>query len=76
MRCHPIRRINIDHENLQALNTVLAFFSSRKSLAVTFTLVRKSVENLLKRYVLLYLHNGHRLMTSRPLDLEQVAQLK
>ncbi|KAJ3559889.1 hypothetical protein NM688_g67 [Phlebia brevispora] len=44
----------------KALNTVLAFFSSRKSLAVTFTLVRKSVENLLKR----------------PLDLTQVAELK
>ena len=33
----------------QALNTVLAFCSSRKSLAITFPVVRESVERLLKR---------------------------
>ncbi|KAI0340501.1 DEAD/H helicase [Trametopsis cervina] len=44
----------------KALNTVLAFCSSRKSLAITFSVVRESVERLLKR----------------PLDLEQVAELK
>ncbi|KAF8184950.1 P-loop containing nucleoside triphosphate hydrolase protein [Mycena galopus ATCC 62051] len=44
----------------QALNTVLAFVSSRKQLATSFNTVRASVENLLKR----------------PLDLENVAELK
>ncbi|KAI0811238.1 P-loop containing nucleoside triphosphate hydrolase protein [Irpex lacteus] len=44
----------------EALNTVLAFCSSRKSLAITFPVVRESVERLLKR----------------PLDLIQVAELK
>ncbi|KAI6110049.1 DEAD H helicase [Pisolithus sp. B1] len=43
-----------------ALNTVLAFVSSRKHLATTFPMVRSSVEGLLKR----------------PLELAQVAELK
>ncbi|KAJ7349276.1 DEAD/H helicase [Mycena albidolilacea] len=43
-----------------ALNTVLAFVSSRKQLATSFNTIRASVENLLKR----------------PLDLEDVAELK
>ncbi|KAJ7261398.1 DEAD/H helicase [Mycena haematopus] len=43
-----------------ALNTVLAFVSSRKQLATSFDTIRGSVENLLKR----------------PLDLENVAELK
>ncbi|KIJ17065.1 hypothetical protein PAXINDRAFT_111778 [Paxillus involutus ATCC 200175] len=43
-----------------ALNTVLAFVSSRKHLATTFPVVRSSVEGLLKR----------------PLDLAKVAELK
>ncbi|KAH7335388.1 P-loop containing nucleoside triphosphate hydrolase protein [Rhizoctonia solani] len=44
----------------QALNTVIAFCSSRKHLAITFSLVRQSVENILKQ----------------PLELERVAQIK
>ncbi|KIJ60621.1 hypothetical protein HYDPIDRAFT_32044 [Hydnomerulius pinastri MD-312] len=44
----------------KALNTVLAFVSSRKHLATTFPVVRKSVEGLLKR----------------PLELSKVAELK
>ncbi|KAF7338638.1 DEAD/H helicase [Mycena venus] len=44
----------------KALNTVLAFVSSRKQLATSFNTIRASVENLLKR----------------PLDLESVAELK
>ncbi|KAI9456100.1 hypothetical protein HD554DRAFT_2317614 [Boletus coccyginus] len=44
----------------QALNTVLAFVSSRKHLATTFPVIRSSVEGLLKR----------------PLDLAKVAELK
>ncbi|KAH7889934.1 DEAD H helicase [Phlebopus sp. FC_14] len=44
----------------QALNTVLAFISSRKHLATTFPVVRSSVEGLLKR----------------PLDMAKVAELK
>ncbi|CAE6406342.1 unnamed protein product [Rhizoctonia solani] len=47
-------------ESDQALNTVIAFCSSRKHLAITFSLVRKSVENILKQ----------------PLELERVAQIK
>ncbi|KAG2149330.1 DEAD H helicase [Suillus clintonianus] len=43
-----------------ALNTVLAFLSSRKHLATTFPMVRSSVEGLLKR----------------PLELFKVAELK
>ncbi|KAI5983784.1 DEAD H helicase [Pisolithus albus] len=45
---------------MRALNTVLAFVSSRKHLATTFPMVRSSVEGLLKR----------------PLELAQVAELK
>ncbi|KAJ6500440.1 DEAD H helicase [Mycena sanguinolenta] len=44
----------------KALNTVLAFVSSRKQIATSFNTIRASVENLLKR----------------PLDLESVAELK
>ncbi|KAG8705624.1 hypothetical protein FRC09_002844 [Ceratobasidium sp. 395] len=44
----------------KALNTVIAFCSSRKHLALTFSVVCKSVEGLLKR----------------PLELERVAQIK
>lgn len=44
----------------KALNTVIAFCSSRKHLATTFPVVRKSVEDLLKR----------------PLDLKEVAEIK
>ncbi|THH10992.1 hypothetical protein EW146_g8195 [Bondarzewia mesenterica] len=44
----------------KALNTVLAFCSSRKHLAITFPVVRKSVENILKE----------------PLELAKVAELK
>ncbi|KAJ6618312.1 DEAD/H helicase [Mycena sp. CBHHK59/15] len=44
----------------QALNTVLAFVSSRKQLATSFDAIRLSVESLLKR----------------PLDLKNVAELK
>ncbi|KAJ7184209.1 P-loop containing nucleoside triphosphate hydrolase protein [Mycena filopes] len=44
----------------KALNTVLAFVSSRKQLATSFHTIRASVENLLKR----------------PLDLDNVAELK
>ncbi|KAJ7090229.1 P-loop containing nucleoside triphosphate hydrolase protein [Mycena belliarum] len=44
----------------KALNTVLAFVSSRKQLATSFDTIRSSVESLLKR----------------PLDLENVAELK
>ncbi|KAI0797837.1 P-loop containing nucleoside triphosphate hydrolase protein [Abortiporus biennis] len=43
-----------------ALNTVLAFCSSRKHLAITFPVVRSSVESLLKQ----------------PLELSKVAELK
>ncbi|KAJ8595607.1 DEAD H helicase [Rhizopogon salebrosus TDB-379] len=43
-----------------ALNTVLAFVSSRKNIATTFPVVRSSVEGLLKR----------------PLELAKVAELK
>jgi DEAD/DEAH box helicase domain-containing protein len=35
--------------NLQAINTVLGFVSSRKNLATTFPVVRSSVERLLKQ---------------------------
>ena len=35
--------------NIQALNTVLAFCSSRKQLALTYPVVKSSVEGLLKR---------------------------
>ncbi|KAI0736617.1 P-loop containing nucleoside triphosphate hydrolase protein [Fomitopsis betulina] len=44
----------------KALNTVLAFCSSRKNFAITFSVVRQSVEGLLKQ----------------PLDLSRVAELK
>ncbi|KAI0928397.1 hypothetical protein AcW1_005652 [Taiwanofungus camphoratus] len=44
----------------KALNTVLAFCSSRKNFAITFPVVRQSVEGLLKQ----------------PLDLSKVAELK
>ncbi|CUA70624.1 hypothetical protein RSOLAG22IIIB_04218 [Rhizoctonia solani] len=44
----------------KALNTVIAFCSSRKHLAITFSLVRQSAENILKQ----------------PLELERVAQIK
>ncbi|KAL1947966.1 hypothetical protein VTO73DRAFT_13690 [Trametes versicolor] len=44
----------------KALNTVLAFCSSRKNFAITFPVVRKSVEQLLHA----------------PLELEKVAELK
>ncbi|KII88939.1 hypothetical protein PLICRDRAFT_175191 [Plicaturopsis crispa FD-325 SS-3] len=44
----------------KALNTVLAFVSSRKHIATTFPVVRSSVEGLLKR----------------PLDMSQVSELK
>ncbi|KAH9951273.1 DEAD/H helicase [Amylocystis lapponica] len=44
----------------KALNTVLAFCSSRKNFAITFPVVRQSVEGLLKQ----------------PLELAQVAELK
>ncbi|KAJ7470339.1 hypothetical protein FB451DRAFT_1135554 [Mycena latifolia] len=44
----------------KAINTVLAFVSSRKQLATSFHTIRSSVESLLKR----------------PLDLENVAELK
>ncbi|KAF8556873.1 P-loop containing nucleoside triphosphate hydrolase protein [Imleria badia] len=44
----------------KALNTVLAFVSSRKHLATTFPVIRSSVEGLLKR----------------PLDLAKVAEIK
>ncbi|KAG9318135.1 DEAD H helicase [Chiua virens] len=44
----------------KALNTVLAFVSSRKHMATTFPVIRSSVESLLKR----------------PLDLTKVAELK
>ncbi|KAJ7093176.1 P-loop containing nucleoside triphosphate hydrolase protein [Mycena epipterygia] len=44
----------------KALNTVLAFVSSRKQLATSFHTIRSSVESLLKR----------------PLDLDDVAELK
>ncbi|CEL61922.1 hypothetical protein RSOLAG1IB_04672 [Rhizoctonia solani AG-1 IB] len=44
----------------KALNTVIAFCSSRKHLAITFSLVRQSVENIIKK----------------PLELECVAQIK
>ncbi|KAG8763126.1 hypothetical protein FRC15_008152, partial [Serendipita sp. 397] len=43
-----------------ALNTVLAFCSSRKHLATTFSVIRKSAESLLKR----------------PIDLKDVAEVK
>ncbi|KIM23742.1 hypothetical protein M408DRAFT_11334, partial [Serendipita vermifera MAFF 305830] len=51
------------YKTFKALNTVIAFCSSRKHLATTFPVVRKSVENLLKR-------------PSRPLDLGDVAEIK
>ncbi|KAK7043795.1 ATP-dependent 3'-5' DNA helicase [Paramarasmius palmivorus] len=44
----------------KALNTVLAFVTSRKQLATTFPTIRKSVENI----------------TKEPLDLNKVAELK
>ncbi|CAE7103621.1 unnamed protein product [Rhizoctonia solani] len=44
----------------KALNTVIAFCSSRKHLAITYSLVRQSVENILKQ----------------PLELESVARIK
>ncbi|KAF7975315.1 hypothetical protein HWV62_10102 [Athelia sp. TMB] len=46
--------------SIQALNTVLAFVSSRKQLATTFPVIRSSVEGLLKQ----------------PLELSKVAELK
>ena len=36
----------------QALNTVYTFCSSRKSIVITFDLLKTSVENLIKRYAL------------------------
>ncbi|KAK0502854.1 P-loop containing nucleoside triphosphate hydrolase protein [Armillaria luteobubalina] len=45
---------------LQALNTVLAFVSSRRELATSFHVIRQSVENI----------------TKKPLELAQVAELK
>ncbi|KAG9006140.1 hypothetical protein FRB94_000965, partial [Tulasnella sp. JGI-2019a] len=44
----------------KALNTVIAFCSSRQHIATTFSVVKKSVEGLLKK----------------PLDLSQVAEIK
>ncbi|KAL0566115.1 ATP-dependent 3'-5' DNA helicase, partial [Marasmius crinis-equi] len=46
--------------SLQALNTVLAFVTSRKQLATSFHTIRSSVENI----------------TKEPLDLNEVAELK
>lgn len=62
----------------QALNTVLAFVSSRKHLATTFPVIRSSVEGLLKRS---FVFPSYRRSTdipdpNRPLDLAKVAELK
>lgn len=43
----------------EALNTVLAFVSSRKHLATTFSVVRTSVESLLKQYEYHCVHARH-----------------
>ena len=63
---------------IQALNTVLAFCSSRKHLATTFPVVRKSAESILKECVHSFV--VHRVQTSepkyRPLELSKVAELK
>lgn len=64
----------------QALNTVLAFVSSRKHLATTFPVIRSSVEGLLKRSTMYRLLAEARLTCAfdlnRPLDLAKVAELK
>lgn len=62
----------------QALNTVLAFVSSRKHLAITFPVIRSSVEGLLKRLNVspFYDHSTDISDPNRPLDLAKVAELK
>ena len=38
-------------QTFKSLNTVIAFCSSRKHLAITFSVIRSSVENIIKRSV-------------------------
>ncbi|KAG8791791.1 hypothetical protein FRC16_000283, partial [Serendipita sp. 398] len=54
------RSLTTTNKTFKALNTVLAFCSSRKHLATTFSVIRKSAESLLKR----------------PIDLKDVAEVK
>jgi DEAD/DEAH box helicase domain-containing protein len=61
---------------IQAINTVLGFVSSRKQLATTFPVVRLSVEALLKQWVFCFSFRALVYITSSPLDLEVVAELK
>ena len=61
----------------QAINTVLAFVSSRNNLATTFPAIRSSVEGILKRYVPTCVRSCSSLILSfRPLELSKVAELK
>ncbi|KIL69576.1 hypothetical protein M378DRAFT_184005 [Amanita muscaria Koide BX008] len=60
-----------------ALNTVLAFVFSKNHLATTFSVIRSSVEGLLKRSVLMSrkpLHSS--ILPLRPLLLSDIAELK
>ncbi|KAH9998130.1 P-loop containing nucleoside triphosphate hydrolase protein [Russula compacta] len=55
----------------EALNTVLAFCSSRKQVATSFNSLRSSIEGLLKRLVSFLVQVVH-----NPLELEKVAEIK
>jgi hypothetical protein len=52
--------LRVSAEIGKALNTVLAFVSSKNHLATTFPVIRSSVEGLLKRFVLCLLSRGAR----------------
>lgn len=63
----------------QALNTVLAFCTSRKQFATSFDSLRASIEALLKRLVsslIQLVHRSHVTSISSPLELEKVAEIK
>ncbi|KAL0071661.1 ATP-dependent 3'-5' DNA helicase [Marasmius tenuissimus] len=60
----------------KALNTVLAFVTSRKQLATSFHTIRSSVENITKEYAIRPNWSTPYLILLRPLDLNKVAELK
>lgn len=70
--------LKVSYANSQALNTVLAFVSSKRQLATSFSAVRSSVEGLLKQYsffsAAFFIANNH--IFSSPLEVTKVAEIK
>ncbi|KAI9452326.1 P-loop containing nucleoside triphosphate hydrolase protein [Russula earlei] len=63
----------------EALNTVLAFCTSRQQFATSFNSLRASIEGLLKRlvpFLVRLMHRSHSAPISSPLELEKVAEIK